>query len=124
MRNILFAGKAPFKWIGYDENDVLLRGHGSTPNQGQLYKRGYHVEASGPSYRFVTTLGESKRALTTYPGGVSEGVGDGLMAQPSDRFWSKLYKSELGRFKRCEPKTLDPYAVTSRVGSAGREEEL
>ena len=86
FENILMGGKLP-RWAGFDIGPVALRGGRATPHQGQIYESAGRKTSFAPSLRLMADLGDDVMH-TSLAGG------------PSDRRFSKLYTSELDRWKR------------------------
>jgi penicillin amidase len=94
MSHILFGGKLP-RWMGFDRGPIELAGSRGSVHQGQVYRSGGRDTSFAPSWRFITDMGEAA-AYTSLPGGAS------------DRRFSRLYLSDLERWKAGELKRLAP----------------
>ncbi len=94
MRHLLLGGKLP-RFLGFDWGPVVMVGGRATIRQGQLYRMGKRTTTFVPSLRFVSDLGEDV-CYTNLAGG------------PSDRRFSKWYRSDLrnwltGTYKEISP---------------------
>jgi penicillin amidase len=94
MSHILFGGKLP-RWMGFDRGPIELPGSRGSIHQGQVYRSGGRDTSFAPSWRFITDMGEAA-AYTSLPGGAS------------DRRFSRLYISDLERWKTGKLKRLAP----------------
>jgi len=92
MTNVLFSGKLP-GWAGFDIGPIPIRGGRATPHQGQVYRSAGRQTSFGPSLRIMANMGE-------------ETLHTSLAGGPSDRRFSKLYKSDLNRWQKGEYKLL------------------
>jgi penicillin amidase len=81
LKHLMLGSKLP-RSLGFDRGPIILSGGRATVHQGQILRSRGRTIASGPSYRFVTDLGEDTMH-TTLPGG------------PSDRRFSRWYASGL-----------------------------
>jgi len=104
MRHLMLGGRLPFSRLGFDHGPLTLRGGRATIHQGQVFRLAGRDTTWAPSYRLITDLGEPA-ARTTLAGG------------PSDRRFSRWYKSEVGDWLEGRFKTLTP--ETTLVGGAG-----
>ncbi len=94
MANMFFGGKLP-KFLGFDYGPIELQGCRATIPQGQIFKFGGRVTTFAPSYRLLTDMSE-KAVYTNIPGG------------PSDRRFSKYYKTGIEEWEKGIYKTLKP----------------
>lgn len=94
MNHLLLGGKMP-KVAGFDVGPITLQGGRATVHQGQLYRSGGRQTSFAPSYRLVTDM-SANDAHTALAGG------------PSDRRFSKHYKSGVKGWLAGELKTLQP----------------
>jgi penicillin amidase len=106
MKHLFFGGRLP-SWLGFDHGPVALCGGRATIHQAQLYRSGGRETSFAPSYRMVTDLGEPT-VRTTLAGG------------PSDRRFSRWYKTGIadwlaGRFKTLRPAQADARASSQSV---------
>ncbi|NUM35707.1 MAG: penicillin acylase family protein [Candidatus Brocadiae bacterium] len=85
MKNILFQGKIP-KCFGFDYGDFALPGGRASIFQGQVFEIGNRLCSYLPSMRFIVDF--SKDGLESH-----------LLGGPSDRRFSKWYKSEIELWK-------------------------
>jgi penicillin amidase len=92
LANILMGGKLP-RWAGFDVGPIELRGGRATPHQGQIYESAGRQTSFAPSLRLMADMG-SEMLHTSLAGG------------PSDRRFSKLYTSDLDRWKQGDYKQL------------------
>ena len=92
LTNILMGGKLP-KWAGFDVGPIQLRGGRATPHQGQIYENAGRQTSFAPSLRLMADMG-------------SDVLHTSLAGGPSDRRFSKLYTSELDRWKQGDYKQL------------------
>ena len=81
MKNILFDGRLP-KVFGFDNKPFELKGSRATISQGQIYRAAGRDTTFAPSYRLVTDM--SKDEINT-----------NMAGGPSDRRFSKFYKSDM-----------------------------
>jgi penicillin amidase len=79
LTNMFFGGKLP-RFLGFDPGPIPIRGGRATPHQGQIYVSGGRLTSFAPSLRFVADM-STPELHTAICGG------------PSDRRFSKLYKS-------------------------------
>jgi penicillin amidase len=93
MAHPLFEGTP--SWLGFNHGPITLHGGRAPVHQGQLARAGGRQIAIGPSFRLVTDLGTDE-AHTALPGG------------PSDRRFSRWYKSGIGDWHAGRLKLLSP----------------
>lgn len=93
--HILFGSVTP-NWFPCNDGPHFLKGCRATVHQGNIYKDRGRQSSFAPSYRMVTDMGNNG-LYTVIPGG------------PSDRIFSKSYKSEITYWKSGHYKTLLPY---------------
>jgi penicillin amidase len=92
LTNILFSGKLP-SWAGFDIGPISIPGGRATPHQGQVYKSAGRQTSFAPSLRVMADMGD-------------ETLHTSLAGGPSDRRFSKHYKSDLDRWQHGEYKVL------------------
>ena len=92
MKHLMF-GERLLGRLGFNYGPIELRGGRATIHQGQVFQLGGRETNWAPSYRFVTDLGRSS-AETALAGG------------PSDRPFSRLYKTGIGDWVIGRTKTL------------------
>lgn len=85
MVNIFFQGKLP-KSLGFDYGDLALPGGRASISQGQVFEIGNRLCSYLPSLRFIVDL--SNNYLESH-----------ILGGPSDRRFSKWYKSEISLWK-------------------------
>lgn len=92
MTNMLFQGKLP-RFLGLDAGPLALPGGRATPRQGQIYRSAGRNTSFAPSIRLIADMAE-----TTLHTAIAGG--------PSDRCWSRWYKSGVGIWRAGELKGL------------------
>lgn len=92
LENILMGGQFP-RWAGFDIGPIGLPGGRATTHQGQTYESGGRRTSFAPSLRLMADMGEPH-------------MHSSLAGGPSDRRFSKHYKSDLTRWTRGEYKEL------------------
>jgi len=92
MTNILLGGKTPGA-AGFDVGPIEIPGGRATPHQGQIYESAGRQTSFVPSLRIMADMG-------------LPGLFTALAGGPSDRRFSRLYTSDLERWRRGEYKTL------------------
>ena len=94
IRHLLLGGRVP-SWVGFDGGPIALPGGRATIRQGQVYRSGGRETTFAPSVRLVTDFAEPA-AHTSLAGG------------PSDRRFSRWYRSGLDAWLAGRLKTLRP----------------
>lgn len=94
MSHMFFGGRLP-KWLGFDRGPYTLKGGRATIHQGQIYSNAGRVTSFMPSFRLISDL-------------ANEGVISNVAGGPSDRRFSKWYRSDVknwlsGKYKRTLP---------------------
>ena len=85
MTNIFFQGMLP-KFLGFDSAEMPLPGGRATIFQGQVFEIGNRLCTYLPSLRFIVDMS-------------TPGLESHLLGGPSDRRFSKWYKSEIALWK-------------------------
>ena len=93
LTNMLLQGKLP-AFLGLDEGPIALPGGRATPQQGQVYRSAGRNTSFAPSIRLIADMAET--ALHT-----------ALAGGPSDRCWSRWYKSGIAGWKAGDLKGLE-----------------
>jgi penicillin amidase len=110
MKNIFFAGKLP-RFLGFDYGPVELIGSRATIPQGQIFKSMGRVATYSPTWKLVADFSE-------------EGIRSVLAGGPSDRRFSKWYKSGIKDWLAANYKRIVPFAAEeTRVIEQGEEEK-
>jgi penicillin amidase len=104
MSHVLLGGRLP-SWLGLDLGPFELPGARATVRQGQTFNAYGRRVAVAASLRFVTDFGEHA-AYTALAGG------------PSDRRWSRWYRSDVARWRVGGLKRLS-LRRNAREGDAG-----
>ena len=94
--NMFFGGKLP-GFLGFDLGPLPIRGGRATPHQGQIYRAGERLTSFIPSLRFVADMSEPS-------------LHSALCGGPSDRRFSKWYKSGIASWLAGTLKRRDPPA--------------
>ena len=94
LTNVFFGGKLP-RFLGFDAGPIPIRGGRATPHQGQIYHSAGRLTSFTPSLRMVADMSEP--TLHT-----------ALCGGPSDRRFSKLYKSGVAGWLAGELKLREP----------------
>jgi penicillin amidase len=94
LTNMFFGGKLP-SFLGFDPGPIPIRGGRATPHQGQIYESGGRLTSFTPSLRLVADM-RSPTLHTALCGG------------PSDRRFSKYYKSGVAGWLEGELKVREP----------------
>lgn len=102
LTNLLFGGKLP-KFLGFDVGPIPLPGGRATPHQGQVYSAAGRVTSFAPSLRVIADMGRP-------------GIRSVLVGGPSDRRFSRWYKSDVRRWQRGELKSLQRLDSTDGGG--------
>jgi len=92
LTNLLFGGRLP-RFLGFDVGPIPLPGGRATPHQGQVYSADGRVTSFAPSLRVIADMGKP-------------GVRSVLVGGPSDRRFSRWYKSDVQRWRRGGLKSL------------------
>ncbi len=113
MKNIFFGGRLP-RFLGFDHGPVELIGSRATIPQGQIFKSAGRVATYSPGWKFVADFAE-------------EGIRSVLAGGPSDRRFSKWYKSgikdwQAARYKRLSPSSDNISKADTTLRSEGRNE--
>lgn len=96
LRNV-FLDNALGGWLGLHVERMPLAGCNATPHQGHIGRLHKSQHSYAPSYHFIADMG-TPHAWTNLPGG------------PSEKAFSKWYKSDLKLWLRGEYKVLDGHA--------------
>lgn len=91
----ILLGKVAPRWLPFNQGPYPLKGNKATVHQGSLFKDRGRQSSFAPSWRMVTDLGQ-KAYYSVIPGG------------PSDRPFSKAYKSEITKWLQGQYKTVLP----------------
>jgi penicillin amidase len=94
MKNLFFGGNLP-SFLGFDIGPIELRGSRATVSQGQLFKLAGKESSFAPTYRMITDF-KDNCLHTNIAGG------------PSDRRFSKYYKTQIKEWLEGEYKILSP----------------
>lgn len=92
LTHILFGGKLP-RFLGFDFGPIQIPGGRATISQGQIYRSAGRTTSFAASIRIVSDM-STDVCLTNMPGG------------PSDRRFSKWYKSDIKNWIEGKYKTL------------------
>ena len=92
MAHLLFGGKLP-RFLGFDVGPLALPGSRATIVQGQIFKSAGRLTTFSPGYRFIADLG-------------TEEIHTNLAGGPSDRRFSKWYRSDLKNWYEGNYKVL------------------
>ena len=92
LTNLLLGGRLP-RFMGFDVGPFPLPGGRATPHQGQVYSAAGRATSFAPSLRVIADMGKP-------------GVRSALVGGPSDRRFSRWYKSDVDRWRRGELKSL------------------
>ncbi len=92
LTNMLIGGRLP-GFLGFDVGPVALPGGRATPHQGQVYSSAGRPTSFAPSLRVVADMGEP-------------GLKSVLVGGPSDRRFSRWYKSDIKRWTQGQLKHL------------------
>lgn len=92
MKHLLFGGLLP-KFMGFDHGPVEINGGRSTVSQGVVYRSAGRDSSFCPSYRMISDMGTDDM-YTNLPGG------------PSDRRYSKWYRSDIRNWSKGNYKIL------------------
>jgi len=102
LTNLLLGGRLP-RFMGFDVGPIPLPGGRATPHQGQVYTAAGRATSFAPSLRVIADMGQP-------------GVRSALVGGPSDRRFSRWYKSDLDRWRRGELKSLRRNNTTRASG--------
>jgi penicillin amidase len=94
LTHLLFQGKLP-RWLGFDIGPMPLIGSRATIHQGQVFSIAGRTTSFGPSFHMVTDLAE-------------DAIHTNLVGGPSDRRFSRWYRSEVASWQRGELKRVTP----------------
>jgi penicillin amidase len=92
MAHLLFGGKLP-RWLGFDVGPVTLPGCRATIPQGQIFQSAGRTTTFSPTYRFIADL-------------ATDEIHTNLAGGPSDRRFSKWYRSDLKNWYEGNYKVL------------------
>jgi penicillin amidase len=99
LTHIIFGGKFP-RFLGFDFGPIQIPGGRATISQGQIYRSAGRTTSFAASIRIVSDM-STDVCLTNMPGG------------PSDRRFSKWYKSDIKNWMEGKYKTLS--AVSDEI---------
>lgn len=99
LTHIIFGGKLP-RFLGFDFGPIQIPGGRATISQGQIYRSAGRTTSFAASIRIVSDM-STDVCLTNMPGG------------PSDRRFSKWYKSDIKNWMEGKYKTLS--AVSDEI---------
>lgn len=99
LTHIIFGGKFP-RFLGFDFGPIQIPGGRATISQGQIYRSAGRTTSFAASIRIVSDM-STDVCLTNMPGG------------PSDRRFSKWYKSDIKNWIQGKYKTLS--AVSDEI---------
>ena len=94
LKNIFWNGRLP-RILGFDRGPVMLGGGRATPKQAQIYRSGGRQTSFAPAYRVIADMSE-------------DGMYTNLLGGPSDRRFSRWYKSEVNAWAAVKHKFLEP----------------
>ncbi len=100
LTNILFDGKLP-RFLGFDVGPIPLAGGRATPHQGQVYSAAGRSTSFAPSLRVIADMGKP-------------GIRSVLIGGPSDRRFSRWYKSDVQRWREGKLKSLHRQGPSTR----------
>jgi penicillin amidase len=107
LTHLLFQGKLP-RWLGFDIGPMPLVGSRATIHQGQVFSIAGRTTSFGPSFHMVTDLAE-------------DAIHTNVVGGPSDRRFSRWYRSEVANWQRGELKRVAPlyHGLPARAARAG-----